>query len=165
MNFGHALSRLTSLHTTRYILRSRAFRISEFKTKLVSKTQFESRVTEANALNQARASDGLLGILPTYICALAGDWRGKKPSINYRLNDIEKGRIVVNHSKVCTLKLREEFEECGHSFALLIDLLTADLYLTPRAKLALLEYCVAQLKRFEQAEEQLHDYVEDATPS
>ncbi|NWB76022.1 hypothetical protein HX805_26470 [Pseudomonas sp. G5001] len=71
----------------------------------------------------------------------------------------------MNHSKVCTLKLREEFEECGHSFALLIDVLTADLYLTPRAKLALLEYGMAQLKRFEQAEERLHNYVEAATPS
>ncbi len=71
----------------------------------------------------------------------------------------------MNHSKVCTLKLREEFEECGHSFALLIDVLTADMRLTPRAKLALLEYGVAQLNRFEQAEERLRDYVEDTTPS
>jgi len=71
----------------------------------------------------------------------------------------------VTTSRICTLKLREEFEECGHSFALLIDLLTADLHLTQRAKLALIEYGVAQLDRFEQAEAKLRAYVEEATPN
>ncbi|WP_321863292.1 hypothetical protein [Pseudomonas paraveronii] len=71
----------------------------------------------------------------------------------------------MTHSTICTWKLREEFEECGHSFALLIALLTADLHLTQRAKLALIEYGAAQLDRFEHAEEMLRDYVEEATPS
>lgn len=71
----------------------------------------------------------------------------------------------MTHSTLCTLKLREEFEECGHSFALFIDLLTADLHLTQRARLALIEYGNAQLDRFEKAEARLRDYVEDTAPS
>lgn len=69
------------------------------------------------------------------------------------------------NSKVCTSKLREEFEECGHSYALLVYLLSADLQLTHRAKLALFEYGTGQLQRFEQAEAMLRDYVEEATPN
>lgn len=71
----------------------------------------------------------------------------------------------MNHSEVSGLKLKEEFEACGHSFALLVDLLSADLYLTPRAKVALFEYGVAQLDRFEQAEAMLRGYVADTTPN
>lgn len=80
-------------------------------------------------------------------------------------NDIEKGKIAVNPSKYCTLNIREEFEECGHSFALVIELLTAELHLSNRAKLALIEYGTAQLERYERAEARLSDYVEDVTPS
>lgn len=68
-------------------------------------------------------------------------------------------------SKNCTLNIREEFEECGHSFALVIELLTAELHLSNRAKLALIEYGNAQLDRFEKAEIKLRDYMEDATPN
>lgn len=165
MNSGRPPFPPASLRPTHYNPRFRTFCVSKLKTKLVSKTQFESMATEANALDPVLVFVGSLGILPTYICTSAGDWKGKKPSINYRSNDIEKGRIVVNHSKVCTLQLREEFEECGHSFALLIDVLTADMRLTPRAKLALLEYGITQLNRFEKAEERLRNYVEEAMPS
>lgn len=69
------------------------------------------------------------------------------------------------NSKVCTLKLREEFEECGHSFALLVGLLSSDLQLTQRAKFGLLEYGIAQLERFEKAEAGLRSYVEETAPS
>jgi hypothetical protein len=72
-------------------------------------------------------------------------------------NHTEKGEIVVLNSKVCTSKLREEFEVCGHSFALLVYLLGGDLQLSQRAELALFEYGVAQLERFEQAEATLRD--------
>lgn len=69
------------------------------------------------------------------------------------------------NAPVIPLTVREEFEECGHSFALLVALLTTDLDLPQRAKLALLEYGMAQLNRFEQAEEMLRDYLEDTAPS
>ncbi len=68
-------------------------------------------------------------------------------------------------SKLCTLKIREEFEECGNSFALVIELLTAELRLSNRAKLALIEYGNTQLDRFDEARASLKDYVEDTTPS
>lgn len=71
----------------------------------------------------------------------------------------------MKHSKLCTQKMRDEFEECGNSFALVIELLTAELLLSNRAKLALIEYGNAQLDRFDQAEAQLRDYVEETTPS
>lgn len=71
----------------------------------------------------------------------------------------------MKNSKPCALKIREEFEECGNSFALVIELLTAELQLTNRAKLALIEYGLMQLSRFEKVESTLRDYVEDATPS
>ncbi|WP_124425196.1 hypothetical protein [Pseudomonas orientalis] len=90
---------------------------------------------------------------------------GKKSFHKLPSNDIEKGHIVVINSKTCTAALRDEFEECGHSFALLVYLLGGDLQLPQRARLALLEYGVAQLDRFERAEARLRDYVEDATPS
>lgn len=71
----------------------------------------------------------------------------------------------MNRSKLSTFEIREEFEECGHSFALVIELLTAELHLSNRAKLALIEYGNTQLDRFEKAEAKLRDYVEDTTPS
>ena len=71
----------------------------------------------------------------------------------------------MKNSTLCALKIREEFEECGNSFALVIELLTAELQLTNRAKLALIEYGHAQLDRFEKVESTLRDYVEDTTPS
>lgn len=71
----------------------------------------------------------------------------------------------MKNSKPCALKIREEFEECGNSFALVIELLTAELQLTNRAKLALIEYGLIHLSRFEKVESTLRDYVEDATPS
>lgn len=71
----------------------------------------------------------------------------------------------MKKSKVCALKIRDEFEECGNSFALVIELLTAELQLTNRAKLALIEYGLIQLDRFEKVEASLRDYVEDATPN
>ena len=40
-----------------------------------------------------------------------------------------------------------------------------NLQIPQRGKLALFEYGVAQLARFEHAEARLRDYVEDATPS
>ncbi|MEO8488499.1 hypothetical protein [Pseudomonas sp.] len=89
----------------------------------------------------------------------------KNPARKLPANYTEKGEIAVLNSNVCTSKLRDEFEECGHSFALLVCLLSGDLHLTQRAKLALFEYGAAQLTRFEQAEEMLRDYVEDATPN
>ena len=69
------------------------------------------------------------------------------------------------NAPVIPLTVREEFEECGHSFALFVALLTTDLDLPQRAKLALLEYGMTQLNRFEQAEEMLCNYVEDTAPS
>ena len=48
------------------------------------------------------------------------------------------------NSNVCTSKLREELEECGHRFALLVYLLGSSLQLPQRAKLALFEYGVNQ---------------------
>lgn len=89
----------------------------------------------------------------------------KNPALTLPADYIEKGEVVVLNSKVCTSKLREEFEECGHSFALLVYLLGGDLQLPQRAKLALFEYGVAQLDRFEQAEARLRDYVEEAMPN
>jgi len=71
----------------------------------------------------------------------------------------------VLNSTASVLKVQEEFEECGHSFELLIALLSADLHLTQRARLALIEYGATQLERFEQAEALLRDYVEEAAPS
>lgn len=43
-------------------------------------------------------------------------------------------------SKKHTTEMREKFEECGHTLALLIDLCTSDVELTERSKLALTEY-------------------------
>lgn len=63
------------------------------------------------------------------------------------------------------MKMRDQFEECGDSFALLVALLTTDLQLTQRARLALIDYGVARLKCFEQAEAMLRNYVEETTPS
>lgn len=90
---------------------------------------------------------------------------GKTLALKLPANYIEKGEIVVLNAQTSVTAMRDEFEECGHSFALLIALLTADLQLTQRAKHALFEYGVAQLNRFEQAEEMLRDYVEDTAPS
>ena len=66
---------------------------------------------------------------------------------------------------VCVMKMRDQFEQFGDSFALLVDLLTTDLQLTQRARLALIDYGVAQLNGFEQAEEMLRTYVKETTPS
>ncbi len=68
-------------------------------------------------------------------------------------------------SKACALTIRDEFEECGSSFELVIELLTAELQLTNRAKLALIEYGSVQLDQFEKVEASLNDYVEDTTPN
>ncbi len=68
-------------------------------------------------------------------------------------------------SKRCTVKIRDEFEECGNSFALVIELLTTELLLSNRARLALIEYGNAQMDRFERAEAQLRAYIEETTPS
>ena len=80
-------------------------------------------------------------------------------------NDNEKGRIAVKPAQRCMLEIRDEFEECGHSFALVIELLTAELHLSNRARLALIEYGNVQMDRFEKAEAKLRDYVEDTTPN
>lgn len=80
-------------------------------------------------------------------------------------NDNEKGKIAVKPAQRCALEIRDEFEECGHSFALVIELLTAELHLSNRARLALIEYGNVQMDRFEKAEAKLRDYVEDTTPN
>lgn len=90
---------------------------------------------------------------------------GKNPALKLPANYIEKGEIVVLNPPVCIMKMRDQFEECGDSFALLIALLTTDLQLTQRARLALIDYGAAQLKYFEQAETMLRNYVEETTPS
>lgn len=69
------------------------------------------------------------------------------------------------NSTASALKVQEEFEECGHSFELLVALLSADLRLTQRARLALIEYGTTQLERFEQAEALLRGYVEETASS
>ena len=69
------------------------------------------------------------------------------------------------NSTARALKVQEEFEECGHSFELLVALLSADLRLTQRARLALIEYGTTQLERFEQAEALLRGYVEETASS
>lgn len=92
---------------------------------------------------------------------LAGRNLARKLPANY----IEKGEIVVLNAQPSVMTLRDEFEECGHTLALLIDLLNADLDLTQRARLALMGYGLAQLNRFERAEAMLRDYVEDTAPS
>lgn len=69
------------------------------------------------------------------------------------------------NSTASVLKVQEEFEECGHSFELLIALQSADLHPTQRARLALIEYGATQLERFEQAEALLRDYLEETAPS
>lgn len=69
------------------------------------------------------------------------------------------------NSTARALKVQEEFEECGHSFALMIALLSTELHLTQRARLALIEYGATQLDRFEQAEALLRNYLEETAPS
>ena len=69
------------------------------------------------------------------------------------------------NSTASALKVQEEFEECGHSFALMIALLSTELHLTQRARLALIEYGATQLGRFEQAESLLRNYLEETAPS
>lgn len=90
---------------------------------------------------------------------------GKNPALKLPANYIEKGEIAVLNAPVCIMKMRDQFEECGDSFALLVALLTTDLQLTQRARLALIDYGVAQLNGFEQAEAMLRNYVEETTPS
>lgn len=90
---------------------------------------------------------------------------GKNPALKLPANYTEKGEIVVLNPPVCIMKMRDQFEECGDSFALLVALLTTDLQLPQRAKLALIDYGVAQLNGVEQAEEILRNYVEETTPS
>lgn len=92
---------------------------------------------------------------------LAGRNLARKLPANY----IEKGEIVVLNAQANVMTLRDEFEECGHTLALLIDLLNTDLDLTQRARLALMGYGLAQLNRFERAEAMLRDYVEDTVPN
>ncbi|WP_338573771.1 hypothetical protein V6L78_01900 [Pseudomonas canadensis] len=90
---------------------------------------------------------------------------GKNPALKLPANYTEKGEIAVLNAPVCIMKMRDQFEECGDSFALLVALLTTDLQLTQRARLALIDYGVAQLNGFEKAEEMLRNYVEETTPS
>lgn len=90
---------------------------------------------------------------------------GKNPAIKLPANYTEKGEIVVLNVQDRVMKMRDQFEECGDSLALLVALLTTDLQLTQRARLALIDYGVARLKCFEQAEAMLRSYVEETTPS
>jgi hypothetical protein len=90
---------------------------------------------------------------------------GKNPAFKLPANYTEKGEIVVLNAQDRVMKMRDQFEECGDSFALLVALLTTDLQLTQRARLALIDYGVARLKCFEQAEAMLRNYVEETTPS
>lgn len=68
-------------------------------------------------------------------------------------------------TKKHAMEMRDQFEECGHSFALLVDLCTSDVQLTERSKLALTEYGKSSLNRFEHAEAMLRNYETDAAPS
>lgn len=90
---------------------------------------------------------------------------GKNPALKLPANYTEKGEIAVLNAPFCIMKMRDQFEECGDSFALLVALLTTDLQLPQRARLALIDYGVAQLNGFEQAEGMLRNYVEETTPS
>jgi hypothetical protein len=55
------------------------------------------------------------------------------------------------------LEIREAFEEAGHTLSLFIDLLTSDIQLTERSRLALASYGRASMEAFERAESQLHN--------
>jgi len=68
-------------------------------------------------------------------------------------------------SKKHATEMRDEFEECGHSLALLIDLFTSDVQLTERGRLALSAYGKESMDRFEHAEELLRNYEAETVTS
>jgi hypothetical protein len=68
-------------------------------------------------------------------------------------------------SKIQAVEIRDEFQECGHSLSLLIDLCTSDVQLTERSKLALTQYGKHSLDRFEHAEAMLRDYEIGTAPN
>ncbi len=62
-------------------------------------------------------------------------------------------------------ELCEEVEECGHHFALVIDIATSGTQLSERGKLGLTEYGMYSLRRFAQLEKELLNYRSSCIPN
>uniref|UniRef100_A0A6H1ZGA8 Uncharacterized protein n=1 Tax=viral metagenome TaxID=1070528 RepID=A0A6H1ZGA8_9ZZZZ len=71
----------------------------------------------------------------------------------------------MQNKKEILSDLREEFEECGHSLSLVVDIATSDIKLSDGGKVGLVELGLTSVRRFKAAVAKLSDYTEGNLPS